>query len=315
MLKTRITELLGIEHPIVQGAMAWVSFPPLVAAVSNAGGLGILGAAFMTAEEVRQNIREVKGLTSKPFGVNIIPDNPQLEEVLDVIVEEKPKVVSYGIGDPIRIIQRCKPIGIICLPTVGAVRHAVKAEKDGADAVVVQGSEGGGHCSYVATMVLVPLVVDKVKIPVVAAGGFADARGLVAALALGAEGVSMGTRFICTKESPVPHSIKMKYLQVNEEDTLITGHFTGVRCRVIRNKLAEEFMRLDEGQAPPREHMALGIGRFRKAFLEGDAEWGSLAGGQVVGLIDDIPSCQELIQRIVNGAERILHRLESGFCR
>jgi len=312
-LKTRITELLGIKHPIIQGAMAWVSFPPLVAAVSNAGGLGIIGAGFMNPEELRRAIRETKELTDKPFGVNILPDNPQLEQLLDVIVEEKVKVVSYGIGNPQRIIERTKPEGIINLPTMGAVKHAVRAEKDGADAVIVQGTEAGGHSSFVATIVLVPKVVDKVKIPVVAAGGFCDARGLVAALALGAEGISMGTRFIVTKESPVPQSIKEKYIQSSEEDTIITGHVTGVRCRILRNKLAEEFIKLGEQNAPPREFMMLGVGKFRKAFIEGDPDWGSLACGQVVGMIEDIPTCQELIERIVGDAEKVLSRIQSKF--
>ena len=309
-MKTRITELLGIKHPIIQGAMAWVSFPPLVAAVSNAGGLGILGAGFMNPEELQESIHQTRQLTDKPFGVNVLPDNPNLGQMMDIIVENKIAVVSYGIGDPVKIIGKAKPAGVLCLPTVGAVKHAIKAEKDGADAVVVQGTEAGGHCSYVATIVVVPKAVDHVRIPVVATGGFCDARGLVAALALGAEGISMGTRFIATKECPVPEAVKQYYIQRNEDETVVTGHVTGVRCRILRNKLAEKFMELGEKNAPPREHMALGVGRFRKAFLEGDIDGGSLACGQVIGLIRDIPTCQELIERIVNGAEAILARVQ-----
>lgn len=313
MLKTRITELLGIKHPIIQGAMAWVSWPELVAGVSNAGGLGILGAGFMKPEEMRENIRRTKGLTSKPYAVNILPDNPELDKLLGIILEEKVPVVSYGIGDPAQIIQRCKPQGVICLPTVGAVRHAVKAERDGADAVVVQGTEAGGHSSYVATIVLVPMVTERVKIPVVAAGGFCDSRGLVAALSLGAEGMSMGTRFIVTQECPVPQSVKEYYMKATEEETIVSGHVTGVRCRILKNKLAERFIELGEKNAPSREFMMLGVGRFRQAFLEGNTEWGSLAAGQVVGMLRDLPTCQELIERIVEGAEQVLGRVSSKF--
>ncbi|MDP2728006.1 MAG: nitronate monooxygenase, partial [Dehalococcoidia bacterium] len=241
-ISTRITDLLGIEHPIIQGAMGWVSFPPLVAAVSNAGGLGILATAFMPVADLRRHIRETKELTDRPFGVNLIPDSPDLEQQLDIIVAEKVPVANYGIGDPKRIIERVKGAGIIAMPTVGALKHAVKAEQDGADAVIVQGTEAGGHSSRVATVVLVPLVVDHVRIPVVAAGGFADGRGLAAALALGAEGISMGTRFIATQESPVPPNIKQRILNATEEDTIVTGHLTGIRCRILKNKLAEGFV-------------------------------------------------------------------------
>lgn len=313
MIKTRVTELLGIRHPIVQGAMAWVSWPELVAAVSNAGGLGILGAGFMSLDDMRTNIRRTKELTRQPYAVNILPDNPQLDKLLDIIIEEKVPVVSYGIGDPKRIMERCKPLGILCMPTVGAVRHAVKAERDGADAIIVQGTEAGGHSSYVATIVLVPKVAELVKIPVVAAGGFCDGKGLVAALAMGAEGISMGTRFMLTRECPIPQPIKDHYLKSTEEDTIVTGHVTGVRCRMLKNKLGERFLDLGEQNAPPREFMMLGIGRFRKAFLEGDVEWGSLACGQVVGRISDITTCQELIDRVVREAETLLQGLAQRF--
>ncbi|MBI4286922.1 MAG: nitronate monooxygenase [Chloroflexi bacterium] len=308
-MKTRLTELIGIKHPIIQAGMAWVSFAPLAAAVSNAGGLGILAAGAMSPEDLETNIRQVKALTDKPFGVNFLPDNPRLEELLDIIVGEKVNVASYGIGNPARIIGRTKPAGIINMPTMGSLRHAVKAEQDGADIVVVQGTEAGGHSSYVASSVLVPLVVDHVHIPVVAAGGFSDGRGLVAALAWGAVGVSMGTRFLLTRECPVAENIKDYYLTACEEDTVITGHNTGVRCRILRNKLAEAFLSLEEKKAPARTIMELGLGRFRRAFMEGDAEWGSMAAGQVIGRIRDIPTCQELIDRIMNEADATLASL------
>ena len=310
-MKTRITELLGIEHPIVQGAMAWVAFPPLVAAVSNAGGLGILGAAFMSPQELQENIRLVRQLTDKPFGVNFMPENPQLDELLDVIVEERVAVASYGKGNPQRIIERTKPYGIINMPTMGAVKHAVRAERDGADAVIVQGTEGGGHTGFVSTMVLVPLVVDQVKIPVVAAGGIGTGRGLLAALALGAEGISMGSRFMATEECPIPLHVKQWIVRSTEEDTLVTDNLTGVRCRVLRNRFAESLLDMAERKVSPWEMMTHAKGRFQKAFMEGDLDWGSIACGQVAGLIADIPTCRELIQRIVGEAKAHLEPLKA----
>ena len=308
-MKTGITELLGIRHPIIQGAMSWVSFPPLVAAVSNAGGLGILGAAFMNPGELRGNIREIRRLTDKPFGVNFMPDNPQLDELLDVIIDEKVPIASYGRGDPNRIIERTKPVGIINMPTMGAVNHAVKAEQNGADAIIVQGTEAGGHASHVSTMVLVPLVVDRVSIPVVAAGGFGDARGLVAALSLGAEGISMGSRFIVTKECPAHPNVKNMIIEASEEKTVVTGNITGVRCRVLRNKLVEGFLEMEQRKASVEEMMKFGQGKIRLAFAEGDMEMGSIAVGQICGMIDDEPTCQEIIDRIVGGAEKVLGRV------
>jgi enoyl-[acyl-carrier protein] reductase II len=306
-MKTRITELLGIRHPIIQGAMAWISFPPLVAAVSNAGGLGILGSAFMSPDVLRENIRMIKQLSDKPFGVNFVPESPQIDDLLAVIVEEKVRVVNYGIGDPKKIIEVAKAHNIIAMPTVGAVRHAVKAERGGAGAVILQGTEAGGHSSYVTTMVLVPLVAERVKIPIVAAGGFGDARGLVAALALGAEGISMGTRFIVTKESPAHPNVKQKIIESSEEDTVVTTHITGLRARVIYNKLAEAFLAGDKEK--DRSKLLSIPGKLKRAFVDGDIEGGSIAAGQVCGMIDDIPSCQELIERIVHGAEEIVERI------
>jgi enoyl-[acyl-carrier protein] reductase II len=308
-MRTRLTELLGIEHPIIQAGMVHVSFPSLVAAASNAGGLGILGAGTMSPPELRENIRQVKALTDRPFGVNVIPDNTLLEELLDVIVEEGVAVASFGVGNPQRIIGRTRPQGIINIPTVGSLKHALRAEQSGADAVIVQGTEAGGHASHVATMVLTPLVAERVKIPVVAAGGFCDGRGLVAALALGAEGIAMGSRFIITQESPVPQNIKEMILRATEEDTVVTRNFTGVRCRVLRNRLAEQLLELEEKQAPSREFFMLGLGKFRKAFVDGDGDMGSVALGQVCGRIEDLPTCQELIDRIVTEAQDLLGSL------
>jgi len=309
-MKTRITELLGIKYPIIQGAMAWVSFPPLVAAVSNAGGLGILGASFMRPDELRENIREVKVLTQKPFAVNFMPENPELEQLLDVIIEESVAIASYGKGDPRRIIERTKPHGILNLPTMGAVRHAVKAEENGADAVIVQGTEGGGHTGFVTSSILVPMVAERVRIPVVAAGGFGDGRGLVAALALGAEGISMGSRFIATQECPIPLQAKEWIVRSSEEDTVVTDNLTGIRCRVLKNKFAQSLLEMKKRNVSKWELMKHARGRFRKAFYEGDLEEGSLACGQVAGIINDIPTCEALIERIVEQAGDIMGPLK-----
>lgn len=308
-MKTRITELFGIKHPIIQGAMSWVSFPPLVAAVSNAGGLGLLGAAFMTPEELEKNIQLIKAGTDKPFGVNFMPGRPQLDDLLDVIIQEKVPVASYGKGNPKTIIERTRPHGIINFPTMGSVRHAVRAEQDGADAIIVQGTEGGGHTGYISTMVLTPLVTSRVKIPVVAAGGIGDARGMVAAMALGAEGISMGSRFIVTKEAPVPSAVKQHLVTRNEEETIVTDNFTGVRCRVITNKFSEALVEMGRNGADKWEIMKSGVGKIRKAYFEGDVDWGSLTFGQVCGMIDDIPTCKELIEGITSEAEKILQSM------
>jgi len=305
-MKTRITELLGIKHPIIQGAMAWVSLPPLVAAVSNSGGLGILGASFMQPDELRESIKEVKKLTQKPFGVNFMPENPELEQLLDIIVEENVPVASYGKGNPRRIIERTKSHGIINMPTMGAVRHAIKAEENGADAVIVQGTEGGGHTGFVTSSILVPMVAERVKIPVVAAGGFGNGRGLVAAMALGAEGISMGSRFIVTQDCPIPPQTKEWIVRSGEEDTVVTDNLTGVRCRVLNNKFAQSLLDMKERNLSKWEMMQHARGRFRKAFYEGDLDWGSVGCGQVAGLIKDIPTCKELIERIVKEAEDII---------
>ncbi|MEW6614900.1 MAG: nitronate monooxygenase [Thermodesulfobacteriota bacterium] len=305
-MKTRVTELLGIKYPIIQGAMAWVSLPPLVAAVSNAGGLGILGSSFMQPEELKENIRETKKLTRKPFGVNFMPENPALEDLLDIIIEEKVPVVSYGKGNPKRIIEKTKPHNIINLPTMGAVRHAIKAEQDGADIVIVQGTEGGGHTGFVASSVLVRMVAERVKIPVIAAGGFGDGKGLIAAMALGAEGISMGSRFIATQECPIPQHVKEWITRSGEEDTVVTDNLTGIRCRVLKNKFSQSLLEMKESNVSPWEMMQHARGRFRKAFYEGDLEWGSIACGQVAGVINDIPTCKELINRIVKQAEEIV---------
>lgn len=347
-MKTRITELLGIEHPVIQAGMNYCAYPPLVAAVSDAGGLGILGAGSMTADELRQNIRTVKGMTDRPFGVNLLATSPILDELIEVMIEEKISVASYGRGDPKMIVERTRPHGILNVPTVGAVRHALRVEEYGADAIIIQGMEGGGHTSYISTLVLLPQVANSVKIPVIAAGGFCDGRGLVAALSLGAEGISMGTRFALTQESTVPDSIKQCYLSSGGDDAVITARVTGTRCRGLENRLVRmtesdrRGFALKEGISSLLElrrafdvplwqvllsglrmkkayeipvgqlgNAAAGNQRIKKALVDGDSEWGFMPCGQVSARIDDIPSCRELVERIVSEADDIISALSS----
>jgi enoyl-[acyl-carrier protein] reductase II len=310
-MKTRITEMLGIKHPIFQGAMAHVSSTyHLPAAVSNAGGLGILATgSHLEPEGLKEQIRLLKKHTDKPYGINVLANHPRLQEILDIIAEEGAAIASYGIGNPEKIIKTLKPIGIRCVPVIPSVKWAIRAERDGADALIIEGMESGGHVGYIATLPLVPQVIDAVKIPVIAAGGIADARGLVAALALGAEGIQMGSRFIVVKESLVPQTTKRAIIESHIEDTVITGNITGLRCRVLKNKLAEEMLKLEEKGAS--EEMArFGSGKMYSAFTEGDPVNGSVMVGQVCGMMKEELSVDELIQQMISETENILLSIE-----
>jgi len=310
VLKTRVCEIFGIEYPILQGAMAWVSFAPLVAAVSNAGGLGIIGGTIFTPEQMRAEIRKVRELTDKPFGVNIISLHPMIKEVLQVLIEEKVLVATYGTGNPKKIIEILKPGGVMSFPVVPTVEATVRAEKDGADGVIVSGCEGGGHVGQMSTMALIPQARDKVKIPLVAAGGIADGRGMASAFALGAEGIQMGTRFIVTKESPAHPNVKKKIIESKAEDTVVTGNITGLPVRCIRNKMAEQFLHMEQTGKSKMEMALFGSGKMKLAFVDGDAEEGSVMAGQVIGMVNDEPTCQELIQRIIREFEDTVRTLK-----
>jgi len=309
--------MLGIEYPILQGGMAWVAVPSLAAAVSNAGGLGIITGSYYSPEELASKVRETRGLTRKPFAVNFTPGCLHLEANLEVCAQEKVAAVTYGRGRHTTdaVITHLKPRGVRCIPVVGAVRQAARVESEGADAVIVSGSEGGGHVGRVSSLVLLAMVARRVKIPIIAAGGFGDGPGLAAALALGAEGMQMGTRFICTQESPAHPRVKETLLRATEENTVVTGHVTGLRMRCLRNKLTELFDDLADKKAPPSEFDRAGVGKVRAAFVEGDTDWGSVACGQIVGLIDDLPTCRELIERTVREAEKALEKARAPFAR
>jgi len=308
-INTRVTEILGIEYPILQGAMAWVSFAPLVAAVSNAGGLGIIGGTIFTPDAMRQEIRKVRELCDKPFGVNIISLHPLIDQILKVLIEEKVLVATYGTGNPRKIIETLKPGGVMSFPVVPSVAAALKAEADGADGVIVSGCEGGGHVGQISSLPLIPQARDAVKLPLVAAGGIADGRGMAAAFALGAEGIQMGTRFIVTRESPAHANTKQKIIAAKIEDTLVTGNITGLPVRVIRNQMAEEFLNMEKTKKSKMEMALFGSGKMQLAFVKGDAEQGSVMSGQVVGLINDEPTCAELIQRIMKEFHEMIAKL------
>ncbi|MCX5858893.1 MAG: nitronate monooxygenase [Proteobacteria bacterium] len=313
MMKTRITEMLGIKYPILQGGMAWVADYQLVAAVSNAGGLGILGATIFTPDVLREQIRKIRENTDKPFGVNFLARSPFIDPILEVIKEEKVKMVTYGVGNPEKIIRACKPHGIKCIPVIPQVRLAVQAEKDGADAIIISGMEAGGHVGKLTSMILIPQTVDRVKVPVIAAGGIADGRGMAAAFLLGAEGIQMGTRFICVEECPVPMVTKQFILKAQAEDTLVTGNITGMPVRCLRNQMSETMEKMEMEKKDPLEMGMFGSGKMYKAFVEGDPLDGSVMAGQIVGLLNDIPTCKELIERTMKEAEEVLAKTTLRF--
>lgn len=305
-MKTKITELLGIEYPIIQGGMAWVAEYHLAAAVSEAGGLGIIGAASAPPEVVREQIQKVKELTDKPFGVNVMLMNPNAPEVAQVVVEEGVKVVTTGAGNPGKFIDMWKEAGVKVIPVVASVAMAKMMERGGADAVVAEGTESGGHIGSATTMTLVPQVVDAVKIPVIAAGGIGDGRGLAAAFMLGAEAAQMGTRFVVAKESIVHPNYKERIIKAKDIDSEVTGRSTGHPIRVLRNQMTREYLKMEEEGVELEELERLTLGSLRSAVIDGDVVKGSLMAGQIAGLINKEQTCKEMIEEIVTQAESLL---------
>lgn len=305
-MKTRITEMLGIEYPIIQGGMAWVAEHHLAAAVSEAGGLGLIGAANAPAEWVREQIRKARELTDKPFGVNIMLMSPYADEVAQVVAEEKVKVVTTGAGNPGKYLESWKNAGIRIIPVVASVAMAKMMERAGADAVVAEGTESGGHVGETTTMVLVPQVADAVKIPVIAAGGIADGRGIAAAFMLGAKGVQLGTRFVATKEAVVHENYKQYIIKAKDIDTRVTGRSTGHPVRVLRNQITNKYLEMEKQGATFEELESLTVGGLRRAVQEGDTKTGSLMSGQIAGMIHDEPTCAEVIQRLVAETDKLM---------
>ncbi|HEV2784439.1 MAG TPA: nitronate monooxygenase [Actinophytocola sp.] len=344
--ETALTRLVGVRHPVVQTGMGWVAGPRLVAATAEAGGLGVLASATMTYRELAAAIRETRCRTSEPFGVNLRADAVDAADRIELLIREGVRVASFALAPKAGMIARLKEAGVVVIPSVGAVRHAEKVAAWGADAVIVQGGEGGGHTGSIATTLLVPSVVDAVDIPVVAAGGFFDGRGLAAALAYGAAGVAMGTRFLLTRESTVPDAVKRAYLERGLADTVVTTRVDGRPHRVLRTELVERLER--SGAARGLLHAVRNAARFRRltglswtsmareglamrrgheltwaqvimaantpmllrsGLVDGRTDAGVLASGQVVGVLHDLPSCQELITGMVDQARAAIDKL------
>ena len=308
MKDNRICKLLGIEYPIIQGGMAWIADASLAAAVSEAGGLGIItGTA--PIEWIRDEIRKAKKLTNKPFGVNIMLMSPHADEVAKLVCDENVQVVTTGAGSPGKYMEMWKEHGVKVIPVVASVALARRMEKLGADAIVAEGTESGGHVGQLTTMALVPQVADSVEIPVLAAGGIGDGRGIVAGFALGAEGVQIGTRFLVAKECTVHQNYKNKVLKAKDIDTEVTGRSTGHPVRVLRNKLAREFNKLEKEGAPVEDIEKLGEGALRKAVKDGDVDYGSVMAGQIAGLVNKEQTCKEIIDELVKEADSLFKKL------
>lgn len=305
-MQTEVTRLLGIEVPVIQGGMAWVAEYHLAAAVSNAGGLGLIGAASAPAEWVRDQIRKAKELTDRPFGVNIMLMSPYAEEVAQVVVEEGVKVVTTGAGNPEKYMKMWKKSGVKVIPVVASAALAKRMERCGADAVVAEGCEAGGHIGENTTMCLVPQIVDAVKIPVIAAGGIADGRGMAAAFMLGAKGVQMGTHFIVTDECQVHNAYKERILKAKDIDSRVTGRSTGHPVRALRNDMTKKYLELEKQGASFEELEQLTLGGLRKAVLDGDVKDGSVMAGQIAGLVKERMSCKELIHRLVTETDALM---------
>lgn len=305
-MKTRITDIFNIEYPIFQGGMAWVAEHNLAAAVSEAGGLGIIGAGGAPAAFVREQIQKVKAATDKPFGVNVMLMNPEADEIAQIIVEEQVKVVTTGAGNPAKYMEQWKAAGVKVVPVVASVAMARMMERGGADAIIAEGMESGGHIGSATTMTLVPQVVDAVGIPVVAAGGIADGRGFAAAFMLGAEGVQIGTRFVVAMESIVHENYKAMLIKAKDIDSTVTGMSHGHPIRSIRNKMTREYLRLEKEGTDFMELEKLTLGGLRKAVMEGDVVNGSVMAGQIAGLIKKEQPCKEIITEIMQEAQNLL---------
>lgn len=317
-MKTLITELLNIEYPIIQGAMAWVADADLASAVSNAGGLGIIGTGHDSAEIVKQKIEAIRAKTDKPFGVNVMLLNPHVEEVVDYLIDAQVKIITTGAGNPGKYMNRFKEAGIVVIPVIASVALAKRMERIGADALVVEGMEAGGHIGKQTTLALVPQVVDAVNIPVIAAGGFGDGRAMAAGFMLGVEAIQVGTRFVVAKESNAHDNFKQAILKASDLDTVVTGQITGHPVRVLRNKLTNEYLAIEKAiTSDPEPDFSrledLGKGALRRAVVEGDILTGSMMAGQIAGLISKEQTCSEIIQDYVNEAKAVFASKKAYF--
>lgn len=306
MLKSIICKLLGIKYPLIQGGMAWIADAELASAVSNAGALGVIAAGYASGEWVREEIQKTKKLTKKSFGLNIMLLNPNADEIARIAVEEKVKVVITGAGNPAKYIKMWKENNIFVFPVIPSVALALRMERAGVDAVIAEGGEAGGHVGELTTMSLVPQVADAIKIPVLAAGGIADGRGLAAAWMLGASGFQIGTRFLVAYECNVHKNYKQKILNAKDTSTIVTGRPTGHPVRIIKNKLARDFQQLDKRNASLEEYEELGKNSLCRAARDGDMDYGSIMAGQSAGLVKKEQTCREIIEEIFLEARKII---------
>ncbi len=312
-VKTEICSLLNIKYPILQGGMAWVATGELAAAVSMAGGLGIIGAGNAPADVIREEIKKVKNVTDKPFAVNIMLLSPFVDEIINLVIKERVPIITTGAGNPSKYMERFKKVDIKVIPVVPSVAFALRMEKIGAEALIVEGHEAGGHIGKLTTMVIIPQVVDEVEIPVIAAGGIADGRGYVAALSLGAKGIQLGTRFVCSSECTASDEFKNAIIEAGDRDTVITGETTGHPVRNLKNKLSRKITEMEQNGIAKEEIEKYATGSLRKAVRDGDIENGSVMAGQISGMINKIIPVKEIIEDINDEAERIIKLLEENY--
>lgn len=308
----RLCQLLGIKYPIIQGGMAWVATAELAAAVSNAGGLGLIAAGSAPKDVIKEQIKKCRELTDKPFGLNIMLMSPYADDIMDLVVEERIPVITTGAGNPGKYMGKLKSVKTKIIPVVPTIALAQRMESLGADAVIVEGTEAGGHIGEITTMVLTPQVADAVSIPVIAAGGIADGRGMAAVFALGAEGVQIGTRFICSNECIVHDNYKQMVLKARDRDAIVTGRITGHPVRTLKNRLAKDLLSMEKNCIDPTEIDKKGVGSLRIAVLEGDIEQGSFMAGQTASMVKEIKSCSEIIEEIVLKAKEVMPNINIG---
>jgi len=307
-LQTRLTRLLGIRHPIIQGGMAWTATWELAAAVSNAGGLGIIGAGQMPTDLLREQIRNAKAATSEPFGVNLMLMTPHIDDIVAMVLDEGVPVVTTGAGNPRKYMADLHAKGIKVLPIAPSIALAKRLEEAGADAIIGEGMEAGGHIGELTTMVLTPQLVDAVSVPVIAAGGIADGRGIAAAFALGAEGVQVGTRFMCAEECTIHPDVKARVIKAKDRDSVVTGYSTGHPVRVLKNKLSRQLEELDRANEPEQIE-ALGAGKLALAMRDGECDNGSVMAGQCAAMVDRIQPAAEIIREMLDEAEAVMSAL------
>jgi enoyl-[acyl-carrier protein] reductase II len=309
LFRTSLCELLGIQYPIIQGGMAWVATAELAAAVSNAGGLGVIGVGNATPEWLKEQILLARSLTDKPFGVNVMLRSPFVDSIMKLLQEESVAVVTTGAGNPGKYVPALREKGTKVIPVVSSVALARRLVRSGVSALIAEGLEAGGHIGEISTMALVPQVVDAVEIPVIAAGGVYDGRGFIAALSLGAVGVQMGTRFVCASECTVHPNVKAMIIKSKDRDTAVSGASTGHPVRALRNKLTKKYEVMERSNAPAEEIEQLGVGSLRLAMVEGDVEYGTVMSGQVGAMVHQIQPARDIIMDVINGAEEVLKSL------